>query len=443
MGGITMSTQEKKRSGKRNWVTVFAITIVVIGALAVSVPLILQRINYGIAAQKAAEAESQMVIPAKNDYKPADFSSMKQGVTPTYSPEELEAAENPPGLLEELGIVGEPSSMLLPGIASAKAESKEPASMREALSLGADALKECCSLPYNSDSVSQALALVRKQVENAFFLLTQVQPFTNTETLASLSGQKTKDAVTRGDKTITAARELIYNSLTDLEELLKQVEVQTSAFATSGANDIDTEECLIAQLETLSSYLQMTALHLSEDDYKSSMAQQRDLVNLNKDAKAEDDESGYDAIDTDQKDVKRSYLLEIPEINVKVAVLRSGSFNKMYTNMRSGAAMFPRAPEPNTVGNICISAHRTGTRDYFLEINKLSVGDLIYLHTSHLGSFQYQVVKVDIIDSHDWSVTKDVGYPALTLLSCQASNGISNALRVVVRAKLVGVADGQ
>jgi LPXTG-site transpeptidase (sortase) family protein len=115
----------------------------------------------------------------------------------------------------------------------------------------------------------------------------------------------------------------------------------------------------------------------------------------------------------------------------------------MYTNMRNGAAMFPRAPEPDTVGNICISAHRTGTRDFFFNINKLAVGDLIYLHTSHMGSFQYQVVKVVIIDAHDWSVTRDVGYPALTLLSCQASDGISNARRVVVQAKLVGVANGQ
>jgi hypothetical protein len=186
----------------------------------------------------------------------------------------MDEAESPPGLLQELGIVGEPSS-LLPGIACAKAESTEPKSMREALFLGANALKESCSLPYNSDSVSQAFALARKQVENAFFLLTQIQPYTNTETLASLTGQKTKDVLTRGDKTITAARELIYNSLTDLEELLKQVEVQTSAFASSSIKDADTEECLIAQLETLSSYLQMTAMHLPEDDYKSGMTQQR------------------------------------------------------------------------------------------------------------------------------------------------------------------------
>jgi LPXTG-site transpeptidase (sortase) family protein len=115
----------------------------------------------------------------------------------------------------------------------------------------------------------------------------------------------------------------------------------------------------------------------------------------------------------------------------------------MYENMRIGAAMFPRAPEPNTVANICISAHRTGTRDYFRNLDKLSVGDTIYLHTSHLGSFEYEVVKVSIIEKNDWSVSGDVGYPALTLLSCQAFGGVSNAQRIMVRAKLVGVANGQ
>ena len=190
--------------------------------------------------------------------------------------------------------------------------------------------------------------------------------------------------------------------------------------------------------------MMMAALHLPEDDYKSAMAQHRELAALaGQDTKAPEDESGYAAIDKDPDGVKRSYLLEIPDISVKVAAYRSGSFNKMYQNMRSGAAMFPRAPEPDTVANICISAHRTGTRDYFRNLNKLSAGDTIYLHTSHLGSFQYEVVKVGIIEANDWSVTGDTSYPALTLLSCQAYGGISNAQRIMVRAKLVGVANGQ
>jgi LPXTG-site transpeptidase (sortase) family protein len=438
-----MSTQAKKRTGKRNLVTILAVVLIVAGVLAFAVPLVWQKINYSIAAKKAAEAQAQMVIPDKDDYKPVDYSTMQKGVTPSFSPAEMEEAASPPSFLEELGIVGDPSSMLL-GIKVANAESAEPAFMREALNLGAQALKESAKGPYDVNAVNASLAQARKQVENAFFLLTQIQPITNTETLSSLSSQKVVDGLTLGDKTITAAREMIYATLTDLEELLRQVEDLSATVNSSGARAIMEENLLLAQMNTLSSYLTMVALHLPEDDYKSAMAQHRELAALaGQNQKPAENEGEYAAIDKDPEGVKRSYLLEIPDIGVKVAAYRSGSFNKMYENMRIGAAMFPRAPEPNTVANICISAHRTGTRDYFRNLNKLSVGDTIYLHTSHLGSFEYEVVKVDIIDNNDWSVAGDVGYPALTLLSCQAFGGVSNAQRIMVRAKLVGVANGQ
>lgn len=438
-----MNTKAKKQSGKRNWITVLAVVLVVAGVLAFAVPLVLQRIYYGVAAKNAAEAESQMVIPNEQDYQPVDYSNMQKGVTPSFSSEEMEEAASPPGFLEELGIIGDPSG-LFSGISSAKAEDAEPASMRQALNLGAEALKDGGKMPYDGTAVNASLIEARKQVENAFFLLTQIQPITDTEALSSLSNQRVVDGLTRGDKTITAAREMIYGTLTDLEELLKQVEDQAAAVMADDDQTEMAENRLLAQMNTLFSYMIMAALHLPEDDYKSAMEQHRELADLAEQGQQQpEDESGYAPIDVEKEGVKRSYLLEIPDISVKVAVYRSGSFNRMYENMRNGAAMFPRAPEPDTVANICISAHRTGTRNYFLNLNKLSEGDTIYLHTSHLGSFQYEVVKVDVIEAHDWSVTRDVGYPALTLLSCQASSGISNARRIMVQAKLVGMANGQ
>jgi LPXTG-site transpeptidase (sortase) family protein len=438
-----MSTQAKKRIGKRNWITILAVVLIAAGVLAFAVPLIWQRIDYGVAAKKAAEAEAQMVIPDKDDYQPVDYSAMPKGVTPLYSQEDMEEAASPPGLLEELGITGDPSSLLL-GMKTANAENAEPASMRDALNLGAQALKESAERPYDASAVDASLTEARKQVENAFFLLTQIQPITNTEALSSLSSQRVVDSLTLGDKTITAARDLIYGTLTDLEELLKRVEDLSVGITSGGAQANMEENLLLSQMNTLSSYMTMAALHLPADDYKSAMAQHRKLAALKgEDQKPAENGGGDAAIDVDPEGIKRSYLLEIPDIGVKVAAYRSGSFNKMYENMRIGAAMFPRAPEPNTVANICISAHRTGTRDYFRNLDKLSVGDTIYLHTSHLGSFEYEVVKVSIIEKNDWSVSGDVGYPALTLLSCQAFGGVSNAQRIMVRAKLVGVANGQ
>ncbi len=439
-------SQKKTHAGKNRFVTTLAVVLIVVGTLAFAVPLIWQRINYGIAARKAAEAEAQMVIPDQDAYQTVDYSTLEKGDTPVYSPSEMEEAASPPSLLEEFGIVGQPSSFqwLFP---AAMAESTEPASMRDALNQGAQALEECAGAPYDQAKVAAALAVARKQVENSFFLLTMVQPITNTEKIAALENQKAADGLTRGDKIITAAREMIYATLTELEAILKQVEDAAASVAAGGPADVPARESLFAQMDTLSSYLRMMALHLPEDDYKADMAQHKEIAALEGQDKKEEadqeDESGYAAIDVDPPGVTRSYLLEIPDIGLKVAVYRSGSFNKMYVNMRSGAAMFPRAPEPNTVGNLCISAHRTGTRDYFRNLDKLSVGDTIYMHTSQMGSFQYEVVKVAIIERNDWSVTAATSYPALTLLSCQAYGGISNAQRIMVRAKLVAVANGK
>lgn len=134
-----------------------------------------------------------------------------------------------------------------------------------------------------------------------------------------------------------------------------------------------------------------------------------------------------------------SYLLEIPAINLKICAIRCKSFEHIYKCMRLGAAIFPDAPEPNEIGNICMSAHRTGSRDYFRNLDQLSTGDSVYLHYAKNVSYQYQVVGVSIIEPDDWSVTGQTLYPALTMLSCQEYQGVSNGRRIMVRAKLVGV----
>ena len=140
----------------------------------------------------------------------------------------------------------------------------------------------------------------------------------------------------------------------------------------------------------------------------------------------------------DQSISENAYLLAIPAINLKISVIRCKSFANIYRCMRLGAAIFPGAPEPNEIGNICMSAHRTGSRNYFRNLDKLSTGDVIYLHYADNISYQYQVVNVSIIEPDDWSVTGQTLYPALTLLSCQEYQGVSSGRRIMVRAKLVG-----
>ena len=139
-------------------------------------------------------------------------------------------------------------------------------------------------------------------------------------------------------------------------------------------------------------------------------------------------------------DIKKgSFLLQIPAIDLKICANRCKSFDSIYRCMRSGVAIFPGAPEPNEIGNICMSAHRTGTRDYFRNVDQLVKGDAVYLYCEKNLAYKYQVVDVSIIESDDWSVTGQTLYPALTLLSCQEYQGVSHGRRIMVRAKLVGI----
>ena len=133
-----------------------------------------------------------------------------------------------------------------------------------------------------------------------------------------------------------------------------------------------------------------------------------------------------------------SYILKIPAIDLKICAIRCSSFDRIYKDMRIGAAIFPNAPQPDEIGNICMSAHRTGSRDYFRHLDQLKQGDYVYLYCAEGVSYQYHVVNVTTIEPDDWSVTGQTLKPTLTMLSCQEYQGVSNGRRIMVRAELVG-----
>lgn len=427
------ATVHKKHKSK---IIPIAILLIVIGALAVILPLAVQQVNYYNAARSVALLEENINIPMESAYKPVDYSTMKQGETPTYSADELMEAGTPPGFLEELGIGGFLNLPTL-GIATAQAEEVggEPESMRQAMEWAAKALDEY-KLKSSQNAEREALAKARQQLENAFFYLSSVRPLADGEVLANTQGDKASAALDRGDKIISAAYAFVFDMFTEIEGMLSQADALEAEMSGYGRNTIArgaTQRKLTSYMDTLSHYFANAALHLPADDYRSAMAQHLALVQ---------EELGMEnvevTLDPEKDALGRSYILEIPSLNLKVTCYRTSSFNAMYRNMKNGAAMFPRAPEPDTIGNICISAHRTGTRDYFRNLDKLKAGDIIYLHTSHMGSFKYEVTGAPyVIERDDWSVTSATDYPALTLLSCEAYQGISNGRRIVVRAKLI------
>ncbi len=123
-------------------------------------------------------------------------------------------------------------------------------------------------------------------------------------------------------------------------------------------------------------------------------------------------------------------IIDIPKLQVKATIVNGTSPKQL----KKGPGLYEISPLPSEEDvNVCIAGHRTTYGAWFRHLDKLSEEDYIYLQLDKL-SYIYKVEKVFIVDKKDWSVTKSVGYSALTLTSCHPLK--SNKQRIIVRAKL-------
>ena len=134
------------------------------------------------------------------------------------------------------------------------------------------------------------------------------------------------------------------------------------------------------------------------------------------------------------------YLLELPALKLKIGCFPNVTFEQMYKGMRKGAALYPRVGTPNTNTNISMIAHRSGSAPFFEDLDKLKPGDTVLLHTRGLGSYRYLVERVFVVEEDDWTPMHTLGYPAITLVSCEEYRGVIYGRRIMVHCKLIGIA---
>ncbi len=128
-------------------------------------------------------------------------------------------------------------------------------------------------------------------------------------------------------------------------------------------------------------------------------------------------------------------IIEIPEINVNAAVV-NGTTPKY---LKEGPGLYEISPLPdNQDANVLIAAHRTTYGAWFRNVDKLKVGDDIFVRFDK-KVYNYKVEKVFAIAKNDWTVTESQGYSALTLTSCHPPG--SSKQRIVVRARLDSVTE--
>ncbi len=133
--------------------------------------------------------------------------------------------------------------------------------------------------------------------------------------------------------------------------------------------------------------------------------------------------------------------LEIPDINLVCGVFKTENLQQMYTKMRGGTSLYPETPMPGFIGNTAMAGHRTGPSDFFRHLDLLVEGESkIYLHALD-KSYAYLVEKKTITMPDDWTLIEDTDEPVITLTTCQEFGGVSNARRLIVRAKLIQTAN--
>ena len=122
--------------------------------------------------------------------------------------------------------------------------------------------------------------------------------------------------------------------------------------------------------------------------------------------------------------------LEIPDLDISVVVAEGVSSSVL----RRAVGHLPASARPGEDGNVTLAGHR----DTFLRrLERIRAGDIVVLDSAD-GRHRYRIEWTRVVEPGDVEVTDDVGYPALTLVTCYPFRYVGSAPeRFVVRGRLL------
>lgn len=125
--------------------------------------------------------------------------------------------------------------------------------------------------------------------------------------------------------------------------------------------------------------------------------------------------------------------LLIPKIGVNTIFVEGTSWAR---DLSKGPGHYERTSVPGLGRTTGVAGHRTTFGAPFRKIDQLQRGDRITLELPY-GTFRYDVVRHEIVDSDDWSVIRARGYDAIMLSACHPLYSASH--RWIVYGRLVAV----
>jgi sortase A len=123
--------------------------------------------------------------------------------------------------------------------------------------------------------------------------------------------------------------------------------------------------------------------------------------------------------------------LRIPSIGVDEEI-RSGISLSV---INQGVAHWAGTATPGEIGNVVLAGHRTTHTRPFADLDRLEVGDLVYLEDGDGFEVMYRVSDTFIVAPEDIWISYDLGRPMVTMFACHPRG--SARQRIVVQAELV------
>ena len=89
-------------------------------------------------------------------------------------------------------------------------------------------------------------------------------------------------------------------------------------------------------------------------------------------------------------------------------------------------------PNPNEIGNLCIAGHNYNNNSFFSNLNKLKIGDSIFIEDNLSKILEYKVYRKYETQFTDTTCTSQdtFGNKEITLVTCNNLNGN----RIIVKA---------
>ena len=123
-------------------------------------------------------------------------------------------------------------------------------------------------------------------------------------------------------------------------------------------------------------------------------------------------------------------LIEIPDINVSYPILSNSAENLLKISVCRFSG-----PLPNRIGNLCIAGHNYNNTLMFSKLNKLNLGDNIYITDLNNTKLEYVIYNKFKVKENNLRCTESSNNIEITLITCNDNN---NSERIVVKAKVKG-----